>query len=473
MAEDALLRSFKEFVHTHRLFTKGDVVLVAVSGGRDSVTLLDLLVRLKKDWHLTVAVAHFNHRLRGEESEGDEEFVKSRARFYDIACYNEGGDTALLAEAKKKSIQETAREMRYAFFNSLLDSLDAKSLATAHHAEDNAETIVFNLIRGAGVQGLSGIPVKRSDVAIIRPLLFATRTEIEGYVGKHGLPFREDSSNAKTDYTRNFIRKNVLPIIEENINPNLSRTLLRTGEHFRALEEFLAAETEKARAQVVRSTREGEVALRRVQFMELPTFLQYRLLRELICEYSGRELDFSTLQNALRILSSGTGGSADLFGDVGFARDRDRLILRKHAGGGPFRCPIEMNRSYDFPAFSFASSLIENRETSVDRGVECVDGDKLTGDICLRSWEKGDWFIPLGMKGKKKLSDFFIEQKIPRHEKESIPVLIAGANVVWVCGRRLDDRFKVTERTRRVFKLEFVRKNGPESPKTNELELVL
>jgi tRNA(Ile)-lysidine synthase len=132
-----------------------------------------------------------------------------------------------------------------------------------------------------------------------------------------------------------------------------------------------------------------------------------------------------------------------------------------------------MNRSYDFPAFSFSSSLIEDRQTAADRGIECVDGDTLTGDICLRSWEKGDWFIPLGMKGKKKLSDFFIEQKIPRHEKESIPVLTAGTDVVWVCGRRLDDRFKVTERTRRVLKLEFVRKNGPESPKTNELELVL
>ena len=207
--------------------------------------------------------------------------------------------------------------------------------------------------------------------------------------------------------------------------------------------------------------------------MELPTFIQYRLLRELTTEYAGRELDFSTLQNALRVLNSGTGSSADLFGDVGFARDRDRLVLRRRAGGGPFRCPIELNRAYDFPTFSFASSLTEERQASESRGIEFVDGDKITGDICLRSWEKGDWFIPLGMKGKKKLSDFFVEQKIPRHEKEAIPVLTAGSDVVWVCGRRLDDRFRVTASTKRILKLEFMRKNAPDGSKTGEMELAL
>ena len=230
-----ILTRFHEYSRRRRLIGEQGHLIAAVSGGVDSMVLLDLLVSERESLGLSLIVAHFNHQLRGEESDADEAFVVQRAGQYGLEVYVDRANTAEVARLTRTGIQEAARNLRYDFFAKLLESSGYDALATAHNADDNAETVLLNLFRGAGVLGLSGIPVARPDTKIIRPLLFARREEIEEYAEAARIPFRTDSSNAGDAYTRNFIRHQVLPLVRDQINPNIVETLHRSSELFREL----------------------------------------------------------------------------------------------------------------------------------------------------------------------------------------------------------------------------------------------
>ena len=223
----AFLTRFHEFSRRRRLIEERNKIIAAVSGGADSIVLMDLLAREQEAMGLTIIVAHFNHQLRGDESDGDEQFVTQRARHYGFELYVERANTADYSQHMKVGIQEAARKLRYDFLDKLLISSGFDKIATAHNADDNAETILLNFFRGAGVQGLSGIPVYREDRKIIRPLLFAERDEVEEYASTEQLSFRTDSSNLKDYYTRNFVRHNILPPVKKEVNPNVVPTLNR------------------------------------------------------------------------------------------------------------------------------------------------------------------------------------------------------------------------------------------------------
>ncbi len=456
MDEEVLVRSFREFAQRHRLIERGERLIVAASGGIDSMVLLDVLRRIGPEMKLMLAVAHFNHQLRGVESDEDEAFVRGVARQHKLECYVERAETDAVAEAQKTSIQEAARELRYAFFSKLRKSLGYQKIVTAHHADDSAETVIFNLLRGAGVHGLSGIPVLRKDLCVIRPMLFAAREEIREYAKSAGVAYREDSSNETTDYTRNFLRRELLPMIRENVNPNLSRTLRRTSEVFNELEEYLALEVEKVLPGVMarRTPEEAAVDLRGLR--ALPPFVQEYLLLRVAREFVGADVEFTTVRTIMNISSADTGASCSVGRGVTLFRDRDHLVFLRGGRSVPYRYPIELEQGYDFDAFSFRSAAVSSATLSDDPNVEFIDGARLGSSLVLRSWHDGDWFIPLGMKDRKKVSDFFIDQKVALHEKHSVPLLTSGEEIVWVCGRRLDDRFKVTPQTTNILKLEFL-----------------
>ena len=458
----AFLTRFHEYSRRRKLIQERDKIVAAVSGGADSTVLLDLLAKEQEAFGLTIIVAHFNHQLRGAESDGDEQHVAQRARHYGFEFYVERANTADYARHWKLGIQEAARQLRYDFFDKLLDSSGFSKVATAHNADDNAETILPNLIRGAGVQGLSGIPVYRDDKKIIRPLLFAGRNEIEQYAQEEQLAFRNDSSNAEDHYTRNFLRQRILPPIREQVNPNVVQTLHRTAELFRELEAFLTYTARQTFDVLVAKRTEEELHLAIPRLRSNPVLIQQYIVMLAADSFAHRSLEYDQV-NAILDLTEGLTGSWVAVGrhHVVF-RDREHLVFRKAEPMPEFRITVQPNHRYEFSMFRFASEVVDHRSISftTSGGAEYVDADRVQdAELVLRTWSDGDAFIPLGMKTKKKISDFFVDAKIPIYEKHHIPILeTKQGEVVWVCGQRIDDRFKITGDTKRVLKLEFTRR---------------
>jgi tRNA(Ile)-lysidine synthase len=461
-ASESLLGRLREFVQRFRLIEHGERIILAVSGGSDSMVLLDAFERLKTEFQLTLAIAHFNHRLRGEESDRDEVFVRSATGERGLECYVERADTRAIADARRQSIEETARELRYDFFRKLRTSLGYQRVATAHQADDNAETILFNLFRGAGVRGLSGIPVRRSDQCVIRPLLFATKELIMDYAAERAVRYREDSTNAGNEYTRNFLRHEVIPLIRRNVNPNLIVTLRRTGQLFDQLEDYLGEVTRNVLPSVIVRETPRTIVVDSGALLDQPAFLQEHLLLHLARKFTSRDVDFGTVKTMLRVAGGETGSSCSIGGETVFYRNRKDLIFSRVKRLVPYRHRIELNRRYEFERFDFGSAPSGEIRMSADPNTEYVDADTLGKECVLRSWKEGDWFVPLGMREKKKLSDFFIDEKIPLFEKLAIPIFVSDGEIVWVCGKRLDDRHKIMPTTTRVVKLEYAPRRSPD-----------
>ncbi|MBI5472376.1 MAG: tRNA lysidine(34) synthetase TilS [Ignavibacteriae bacterium] len=467
----AFLTKFHEFSRRRRIIEERDKIVAAVSGGVDSIVLLDLLAKEQEAFGLTLIVAHFNFQLRGDESDEDEQFVAQRARHYALEFYVERANTEEYARFKKIGIQEAARDLRYEFFDKLLMSSGFDKIATAHNANDNVETIMFNMFRGAGVSGLAGIPVFREDRRIIRPLLFAQRSEIETYAAAEHLAYREDSSNAKDCYTRNYIRQHILPLVKEKVNPDVVATMSRSAEVFRELEAYLRQTAKEHYQGIVVNDNTIELQLSIPRLRSNPQLLQQYIVMLAAETFAGCKLEYDQVQNILGLTEGLSGSWIALNKDYVAFRNRDHLVFRRGEEIPDFRFAVIPNHRYWFPTFSFASEIVELKGLSMNGGnVEYVDADRIAGeDLILRSWQDGDAFVPLGMKSKKKVSDFFVDAKIPLYEKRKVPILeTRKGDIVWVCGCRIDDRFKVTSETRSVMKLEYILVNQSNGKEGNQ-----
>lgn len=452
-----LEQRFREFVEAGSLIRNGDTLVAAVSGGADSMALLHLLLSLRNEFRLNLLVGHVNHQLRGEESEGDEEFVRSVARSLSLPFQAQRVNTMEYAGREGLSKQEAARELRYHFFEELRSKQGARAIATGHQADDNAETVLLNALRGAGIRGLSGIPIRREDGTIIRPLLFARRTEIEEYLQARSISFRHDSSNDSLVYKRNVLRKTVIPLLQAEIHPDVVGSLNRVSSVMRQLDDRIRHEVDQRWGSIVSMTPTGATQVRISTLLAEPVFLReeiiLRLLRSLHIE-----LHADKILQVLGLCTHITGHSLQLSGEMTVYRDRDVLVfLRKNDGEKP-DLMVEPGQTYTFPSFRFTVRPMDipPRTVTAGPGVALVDAARLGKQLRLRTWKKGDWFMPLGMQSRKKLSDFFTDEKIPRFEKDHIPILESDHGIVWVCGLRLDDRFKVTASTRSVVRLEFI-----------------
>jgi tRNA(Ile)-lysidine synthase len=457
-----LVPLFERYCLEKSLIRHGDSIIVAVSGGIDSMTLLHLFSRIQRKYGLRLIVAHFNHQLRGKESDLDEAFVERLASKYGYASAIGRGDITGLAKKRKISIQEAARELRYRFLEGLLKERNADKIATAHNANDNAETVLLNLCRGTGIHGLSGIPVYRPDLHLIRPLLFATRSEIEAYAKRNGLKHRTDSSNRKLHYKRNIIRKKVLPLLAESLNPKVVETLNRSSEIFSRLEDMILHEANNALETLTKKKTDNILVLDSSEFMKLHPYMQETIIELAAKPFTGIPLESRGVASVLSLLSSQTGARVEVSNKLTVYRDREHLVFLPGARKLKLEEEVKPNRSYEFGKIRFSSSIVHPKDVrwTHDRHTEYVDADKLNERMILRSWKQGDRFVPFGMEDPKKLSDFFIDEKIPRYEKGSIPVLESHGNIVWICGVRLDNRYRITPSTKRVLKLEFDHKES-------------
>lgn len=456
---NTLLRNFTHYIRKQNLFSPNQTVIIAVSGGIDSLVMLDLFAQLQESWNLQLYIAHINHQLRGKESDGDEKFVKKIAEQYGIPFYGERAGTRALA--KKKNLQQTAREIRYSFFEKLKKSLKADCIATAHNANDNAETILFNLFRGSGMEGLAGIPPFHREKKIIRPLLFAFREQISAYAKERRLVWREDSSNKKETYSRNYIRKNLLPAIQK-LNPSVVQTLNQEAEIFRDGKKFIDELLEEILRELIQK-RSGVYLLKVQKIKKHHLFIQKMTLRVLLNEL-GIEPAFKHIISIIELFDRQKGTIIQL--SKSWRAERTGEAIEFYPKKKVKNVMLKLLKPGTVSTKQFTIELFpvkrEVQKFRKDPFVEFVDAESISFPIHIRSWKSGDSFIPLGMKGSKKLSDFFTDLKLTQNQKNNVPILESKNRIVWVGGCRLDDRFKITSKTKHVYQLSLTFSHGKE-----------
>ncbi len=454
---ESLEQRFEDFLNAHSLLQGGERLLLAVSGGVDSMTMLDLFERIAGRWHLSLAVAHVNHQLRGDESDGDEAFVRAQCERRSLPFYSTRVLTTSFAHERGFSKQVAARTLRYQFLSTIRDQIQADAVATAHQANDNAETVLMNSLRGAGVRGLAGIPLRDPQQRLIRPLLFAYRNEIDQYAVANSILFREDSSNASNDYRRNYLRNVAIPELEKNFDPGILAGLNSIAATFKSLRAELEMRVAEIYPSIVREQRDGEFHLDARLLLQQPESLRSELLLEVLRRV---EIEPSTrkLEALLSLATKQSGRAIDLSKRWRAAANRDEVVLIPSAPQSDFSAQLAPGQTISTPSFQISATNIIPRnsgEWTASADVVFVNARALSKDLRIRSWREGDAFVPLGMHQRKKLSDFFIDQKIPVWKKHSIPIVESGSRIVWVCGLRLDDRFKLLPETDSVLKLSY------------------
>ena len=445
----------EEYIKHHRLAVTKQSVILAVSGGVDSMVMLHLFSKLRKKRKLQLSVVHVNHQLRGKESMEDEEFVRKISDANGISFYCIRVDVLSYVHEHKLSKQVAARQLRYECFERIRKQLKANAVATAHHADDNAETVLLNILRGTGIHGLSGIPPKRESGNIIRPLLFATRAEIDKYASENKINYSNDSSNQSFVYRRNYIRHRIIPALRKSY-PNIVYTLNQVAETAQDVNEKMRGLVNEVIRSIVKKDSQGYLILNVKKLESEPDFLRNEIFVELLnrMQVEPSEKKVAALN---RLCQLSTGRIVELSGKLSACRDRNNIVFKRLKDKQSNIQHVEFGKSYDCNGFLVSISKPESVPTTYakTRDIEYIDAGRLGKELVLRSWHEGDWFIPLGMKSKKKLSDFFTDQKVPRYQKASIPVLESDGSIVWICGKRLDDRFKLTEHTRTVIRLTY------------------
>ena len=435
-----LLSRFQRYCTEHNLYRGDSKWLLAVSGGIDSMVLAHLCLSSKFNF----AIAHCNFGLRGNESNGDEDFVKTWAQNHNIPFFVNRFDTKNYATEQGISTQMAARDLRYAWFKELCETKNYSQLAVAHHADDNAETLLINLSRGTGLKGLCGMQAISGQ--IVRPLLFATRQEIVEYANENNIAYREDSTNATTDYARNRIRHEVIPSLQK-INSSVTDSILQTACHITQAYRMIADERERI-AEKVYTTIGNETHISITALKEIPhyDFWLYELLQAF--NFSG-----AIVGDILKALE-GQAGKCFRSDTHELTKDRTTLIIVPYLLSKNIeKIVIEKNCETISTPIKLQFSYLKNDNNFVlqkSKNIACLDCEKLQFPLVVRLWKNGDSFIPLGMKGVKKVSDFLIDEKIPLHKKSRQYVLVSEENIVWVVGQRIDERYKITEKTTEI-----------------------
>jgi len=440
-----MLGKFNSFITSHHLCEKKDRILLTVSGGIDSVVMAHLF----QQSGYTFAVAHCNFGLRGEESDNDEVFVERLAKeVFKTDFYSVRFNTEKYIKENKLSVQQAAREMRYKWFEEIRTEHRFDYIATAHHSDDQLETFFINLMRGTGITGLSGIPLKQNR--IIRPMLFARRIEIEEYARQNQIAYRDDSSNQSDKYLRNKIRLKLFPLLEK-INSSFRDTISQSIENLKSTE--IIYEKYLSDLGLKETDEKGDIRIPISRLKALEPGPHY--LFELISEYGFNRSACADIYKSLE----GIPGKQFFSPTHTLLRDREHLIIYPNQ--------IIMDHSSEYLINSGVTEIsdpmhlklkeIKNTDDlTLNNGenVAMVDLDRLTFPLVVRRWKEGDFFYPLGMKSKKKISDFFIDSKMSLKEKSETWLLISCNEIVWVIGRRIDERYKVRPRTNNVFVIE-------------------
>ena len=439
------LEEFEKYVAQNELFGHDDKILLTVSGGVDSMVMMSLFAASGYRF----GVAHCNFQLRGQESDEDEALVAEQARRYGVELFNRRFDTQGEMERTGESMEMAARRLRYTWFRSLCDEHGYNVIAIAHHINDSIETFFINMLRGTGLRGLTGISVQAGR--IVRPLMFATRKDILDYATAHRIPYREDSSNRSTKYLRNKVRLGIVPMLRE-INPQFTTVMRRNISRLTDAQTFIDRSVELIRRDAM--TEQGGLYTLHVDRIDASLPLGY-VVYEILNSMFGFKGD--TVDALCHALQQNNTGRRFYSREWVATIDRGRIVIGRIADEDTCMTQVEQGvlRSY------CGSSVLHYEYCDIDMivsvttpdNVALVDAAKLRFPLTLRRWQQGDWFVPFGMSGRKKVSDFLIDAKVSMAEKSRQFVLLSGDDVVWLVGRRADDRFRLTRQTENVLKI--------------------
>jgi tRNA(Ile)-lysidine synthase len=443
-----MLSQFKEFIKKEKLFSDKHKILAAVSGGIDSVVFCYLLHKAG----FVFGIAHCNFQLRGKESDEDEKFVKELAIYFKVPYYVKKFDTQIYVKKHKVSVQMAARELRYSWFEEMRIKNSFDYIAVAHHQNDEIETFFINLIRGTGIAGLHGIKVKTGN--IVRPLMFSVRKEIEEFAGKNNIHYREDGSNSSLKYLRNKIRHKLIPMLKE-LNPDIENAVKSGIQRIRQMEGVFHEIVEEKKKEIVKQ----DGSLVKFDIKKLLSLPHNELfLFEFLKPYGFSGDIIGQISKGLK----GTSGKIFNSSTHRLVKDRMYLILSELFETDEEKTIVISgnlkNITNPLQLKLKKLNISKNFEVIKDSNIAMLDFDKLSFPLILKKRQKGDYFYPFGMRGKKKLSDFFTDLKLSLPDKENIWLLCNGDDIVWVVGHRIDNRYRITSKTKRVFVSELVRK---------------
>ncbi|MEW6616695.1 MAG: tRNA lysidine(34) synthetase TilS [Thermodesulfobacteriota bacterium] len=446
-----LISKVRRTIEKYRMLEQGDRVVVAVSGGADSVFLLHTLEELREDFNITLIVAHLDHCIRGMEAKRECRFVEKLANTFHLPFESKSIDIPALKKAEKKSTQQAARDARYEFFVDTLKKFNAQKVALGHNADDQAETVLMRLIRGAGIKGLCGIPPVRDGI-FIRPLIEIQRSEIEGFLRENSIEFVTDSSNRENVYLRNKVRNSLMPILVKEYNPGIVQNLIHTSEILRKEDEFMEKLVLNLFSRICVSGGKESLTLNILYLKGLEGSMQIRVLRKAMESFSGnlKRINFRHLESLVGMLSSeGANKSLSLPGGIIVEKQYNELIIRREVKETPFCYSFseipnyvrlkEVNKEVELKVIPQKEGLNLN----VDPNVAFMDYRQIKFPIVIRNFREGDRFQPMGMEGTKKLKDFFIDNKIPKSTRRQIPLLLFDNLIAWVMGLRMDNRVMV------------------------------
>lgn len=454
-------KRIKDALQKELLAASGSKILVSVSGGVDSVCLLDALCLVSRETNYEIACAHYNHKLRGEDSDKDEIYVKKLASRYGVKFYLGGGKVRQHAEKNSLSIETAARNLRYIFLDRINKQIGADYVATAHTADDNAETFFINLFRGSGLTGLSGIPKKRlhgSNMSLLRPFINLNKSELVEYAEKRGLKWREDESNQSEDFTRNKIRLKLIPALRREFSPSIVKIINRAASLIEGADEFVQDFVRNKLDEVIDEKNSDNIYVNIPKLKTHVEFIQGELLQAAI-EKHFQSLPQTTavIDRLLSLTNSETGAAFDLNKQIVAVKDRKHLVVSRKRE--PIAVDMRIQRRGEYKVNGIKLKLTKVLKKDVDfvksSSVEFFNHAKIPTKMTLRNWRAGDLFHPLGAPGRMSVSDFLTNEKAPAIEKQNVLVLADGFDIIWVIGYRISEKYKIGDKTRTFLKAEF------------------
>jgi tRNA(Ile)-lysidine synthase len=465
------------------MINKGDKIIIAVSGGPDSICMLHILNSLKQKYDMELFAAHVNHCLRGDDADKDEEYVKDMCNDMGISFYSKKIDLNKYAEDNSLSCETAGREVRYDFFKELMEQIGAHKIALAHNANDQAETILMRLMRGTGIEGLKGIKAVRDSI-FIRPILLLNRIEIEDYCQNNNLKPRIDESNLENIYSRNKVRLELIPYIQGNFNRDIVNTLNRFSQLISKDSEFIE-EFAKEKYEKVCLRKNNNIIIKQIAFEEKEAIIT-RIIRNALFELKGNLNNFESIHiyDIISIQNQGTGKkimlpqqviAENVYGDIVlYIKDDEETLIKDCIKNNILfkinKSILEDNKdtvkiyikTLDITVelkIIFKDKVINFNENNLTK---YFDYDKIKDEIVARTRQDGDKFIPYGMQGSKKLKDFFMDLKIPKNHRDDIPLLCFDNEIAWVVGYRVGEIFKVTKNTKNIMEVKVKRKGKTE-----------
>ncbi len=461
MLKDKTLETIREY----KMLSPGDSIVAGVSGGADSTSLLHLLFELKQELGLSfIYVAHLNHMLRKDDADMDQKYVEQLAKKLGLVCLSESQDVAAYAARNKLSLEDAGRRLRYEFYRNVAQKVNANKIALGHTADDSVETFLMRLLRGAGLKGLTGIPPVRGN--IVRPLIKTWRKEIDQYIATLKLVPRIDHTNYESKYLRNRVRLKLIPqlkIYNLNIKEILLQTVLLLTEDYL----YIETKTKEALADITSGEKDNSLTLDAVKLRELEPPIEGHLIRTAIERVKGNlaELSFSHVHNIIKNIDQTERWELHLPDSIYAVGSRNSLTITKERPqelkkiSFYYSLPVPGEVTVKESGIKLSAEIVDNPNAEFDGSSDTayLDYEEAGRELIVRSRKDGDRFYPLGMKGVKKIQDFFVDQKIPQEERDLVPIVESGGRIIWVAGQRIDERAKVDPKTKKAVKLTLTR----------------